>query len=137
MQQSVLLTKEGRAKVVVLGLPRATYSTKSEEQVDAARYMAPECVRDSVTGQSHVYSLGFVIWQCLTGLVPFHNLSTFWDIISEVVEADTRPEFPADVYCPGQLRCLVQECWQAKPEMRPSCQDVLRRLGEIQSQLCE
>jgi len=77
--QNVLVSAEGGAKITDFGIAR----TLSEEGLTAAGrvlgmtdYVSPEqALGEPVTGQSDVYSLGIVLFEMLTGDVPFHGES--------------------------------------------------------------
>jgi DNA-binding CsgD family transcriptional regulator len=64
-------------------------------------YVAPEAVRgEQVDGRADIYSLGCVLYQCLTGEVPFpreNELATLWAHVSDAPPAasDLVPELPA------------------------------------------
>jgi serine/threonine-protein kinase len=73
--QNVLIDEEGSAKVTDFGIAR----TLDEEGLTAdgrvlgtTDYVSPEqALGQPVTGQSDLYSLGIVLWEMLTGEVPF------------------------------------------------------------------
>jgi len=75
--QNVLIDPEGRAKITDFGIAR----TLTEEGLTAdgrvlgtTDYVSPEqALGQPVTGQSDVYSLGVVLYEMLTGDVPFHG----------------------------------------------------------------
>jgi serine/threonine-protein kinase len=73
--QNVLIDEEGRAKVtdfgIALGLEREAL-TAAGRVVGTTDYASPEqAMGHDVTGQSDVYSLGIVLFEMLTGSVPF------------------------------------------------------------------
>src|SRR5213082_1565233 len=75
--QNVLIDEEGSAKVTDFGIAR----TLDEEGLTAdgrvlgtTDYVSPEqALGHAVTGQSDLYSLGVVLFEMLTGDVPFHG----------------------------------------------------------------
>jgi serine/threonine-protein kinase len=75
--QNVLVDEEGSAKVTDFGIAR----TLDQEQLTAdgrvlgtTDYVSPEqALGHPVTGQSDLYSLGIVLFEMLTGDVPFHG----------------------------------------------------------------
>ena len=73
--QNVLIDEEGRAKVtdfgIALGLERDQL-TGAGKVIGTTDYVSPEqAMGQDVTGQSDVYSLGIVLYEMLTGTVPF------------------------------------------------------------------
>jgi serine/threonine protein kinase len=78
--QNVLLDDEGRAKVtdfgIALGLEQEAL-TAAGKVVGTTDYVSPEqAMGQEVTGQSDVYSLGVVLFEMLTGTVPFKGDSS-------------------------------------------------------------
>jgi eukaryotic-like serine/threonine-protein kinase len=73
--QNVLLDEEGRAKVTDFGIARgleAEQLTGTGRVIGTTDYVSPEqAMGHQVTGQSDVYSLGIVLYEMLTGEVPF------------------------------------------------------------------
>src|ERR1700761_4878103 len=75
--QNVLIDEEGAAKVTDFGIAR----TLEEKRLTAdgagtgtTDYVSPEqALGQDVTGQSDLYSLGVVLYEMLTGEVPFHG----------------------------------------------------------------
>jgi eukaryotic-like serine/threonine-protein kinase len=77
--QNVLIDEEGRAKVTDFGIARgleAEQLTAVGRVVGTTDYVSPEqALGHEVTGQSDVYSLGIVLYEMLTGEVPFKGES--------------------------------------------------------------
>jgi predicted Ser/Thr protein kinase len=75
---NVLLDARERAYLGDFGLIRATRIdteiTKTGQFMGTVDYVAPEQIRgDEVDGRADVYSLGCVLYECLTGSPPFHR----------------------------------------------------------------
>src|SRR5256714_2323660 len=73
--QNVLIDPEGSAKVTDFGIARSLDEeglTADGRVLGTTDYVSPEqALGHPVTGQSDVYSLGIVLWEMLTGEVPF------------------------------------------------------------------
>lgn len=72
---NVLLTAEGRAKITDFGIARQLSQqglTMDGRVLGTTDYVSPEqALGQPVTGQSDIYSLGIVLYELLTGAVPF------------------------------------------------------------------
>jgi serine/threonine-protein kinase len=73
--QNVLIDAEGSAKVTDFGIARSLDEeglTADGRVLGTTDYVSPEqALGHPVTGQSDVYSLGIVLWEMLSGEVPF------------------------------------------------------------------
>ncbi|AFC31954.1 serine/threonine protein kinase with PASTA sensor [Paenibacillus mucilaginosus 3016] len=72
---NILIGKNGRVKVTDFGIARAVTSstiTQTGSVVGSVHYFSPEHAKGTTTGeQSDLYSLGIVMYQMLTGRLPF------------------------------------------------------------------
>ena len=75
--QNVLIDEEGSAKVTDFGIARTLDQdglTADGRVLGTTDYVSPEqALGHAVTGQSDLYSLGIVLFEMLTGDVPFHG----------------------------------------------------------------
>src|SRR6201991_539326 len=75
--QNVLVDEEGSAKVTDFGIARSMDDsglTAEGRVLGTTDYVSPEqALGHPVTGQSDIYSLGVVLFEMLTGDVPFHG----------------------------------------------------------------
>ena len=75
--QNVLIDEEGAAKVTDFGIARSLDDdglTADGRVLGTTDYVSPEqALGHDVTGQSDLYSLGIVLYEMLTGDVPFHG----------------------------------------------------------------
>src|SRR3954453_10516447 len=75
--QNVLVDEEGSAKVTDFGIARSMDDsglTADGRVLGTTDYVSPEqALRHDVNGQSDIYSLGIVLYEMLTGDVPFHG----------------------------------------------------------------
>src|ERR1700754_2811600 len=75
--QNVLIDEEGSAKVTDFGIARTLDEdglTADGRVLGTTDYVSPEqALGHDVTGQSDIYSLGIVLWEMLTGEVPYRG----------------------------------------------------------------
>lgn len=78
---NILLTRDGQAKVADFGIARATTSstlTQSGSLMGSVHYLSPEQARGGFTNErSDIYSLGVVLYEMITGQVPFTGDNVF------------------------------------------------------------
>src|SRR5437763_2252833 len=102
---NVLVDAEGRVKVTDFGIARAGTSqmTEAGSIVGTAQYLSPEQARGTnVDQRSDVYSLGIVLYELLTGTVPFNGdtpVEIAMKHLSTLAEPPSakRPEMPRDL----------------------------------------
>src|SRR6476620_2597618 len=101
---NVLVDREGRVKVADFGIARAGASemTEAGSIVGTAQYLSPEQARGApVDESSDLYSIGIVLYELLTGEVPFTGetpVEIAMKHLSQIPEAPSthRPEIPRD-----------------------------------------
>jgi len=102
---NVLVDHEGRVKVADFGIARAGSSqmTEAGSIIGTAQYLSPEQARGApVDESSDLYSTGIVLFELLTGLVPFTGetpVEIAMKHLSQVPPAPSsiRPEIPHDL----------------------------------------
>src|SRR5438445_3556225 len=102
--QNVLITAEGGAKITDFGIARTLTEeglTMDGRVLGTTDYVSPEqALGHPVTGQSDLYSLGIVLYEMLTGEVPFRGENQVAVAMKHVREAlpdiqSKRPEVSA------------------------------------------
>jgi eukaryotic-like serine/threonine-protein kinase len=92
--QNVLINGEGRATVTDFGIARAGASeiTQTGSVMGTAQYLSPEQAQGlEVTAASDLYSIGVILYEALTGRVPFEGDSAVAVALKQVSEAPTPP----------------------------------------------
>lgn len=133
---NVLVTNDGRAKLVDMGLAR-TEQMQSTADLTATGvtlgtfdYISPEQARDprNADTRSDIYSLGCTLYFMLTGRPPFPDGTMLQKLLSHTSESPADPsEFRSDV--PPKLNEMLARMLAKKPEHRH--QDAGDLLGDI------
>jgi predicted Ser/Thr protein kinase len=108
---NVMLTPEGKVKVMDFGIARATTSetiTQTAAVVGTAQYISPEQAQgQTVDYRSDLYSLGCCLYEMLTGTVPFTGATPVAIAYRHVREDPTPPrQLNADVPAPLEAICM-------------------------------
>jgi non-specific serine/threonine protein kinase len=125
---NILLTKSGVAKIVDFGLAklsRRTKLTKAGSTVGTAAYMSPEQARgEEVDARTDIWSLGTVVYEMITGQVPFkgeYENAVLYSILNEKPE----PMTALRTGVPMELERVVQKCLSRDPRDRYQHMDEL------------
>ncbi|MBX9670025.1 MAG: serine/threonine protein kinase, partial [Candidatus Obscuribacterales bacterium] len=123
-------------KVLDFGIARLAQDsqmlTRAGEIIGSPLYMSPEqCLSDPVDERTDVYALGVLMYQCLTGVVPFKG-----ETLYETVEMKCTHPIPRftdvapHVEVPNFLEELIRHCLAVEPEKRFQSMDELKDLLE-------
>ena len=104
--------------------------TATGELVGSPAYMAPEQVRgDESTTATDIYALGVVIFEMVTGELPFVGKSAFYTALKRLQEPAPSPRLHLSDLDPAWEKTILR-CLEREPEKRfPSVRHVLRALG--------
>jgi beta-lactam-binding protein with PASTA domain len=117
---NVILDEEGRAKVTDFGIARAGASdmTETGSIMGTAQYLSPEQAQGQpVSPRSDLYSIGVMLYELLTGRVPFDAESP---VAIAVRHVSDRPVPPAEVNpaVPPALDAVVMRALEKDPARR-------------------
>lgn len=86
-------------------------------------YMAPEHLNDinaKATEKSDVYSFGIVLWAIFANKEPYENAISPEQLLI-CIKSGNRPNVEDIIeHCPQEIISLMEQCWQAAPEDRPT-----------------
>ena len=117
---NVILDDEGRARVTDFGIARAGASdmTLTGSIMGTARYLSPEQAQGfAVTAASDLYSVGVILYELLTGAVPFEG-ETAVAIAFKQVSAAPRPPSALNHALPPSLDAVVMRALAKDPGAR-------------------
>ncbi len=138
------LSEVRRVKILDFGLARAikddVHFTQSGYIIGTPAFMSPEQGRGAaVDGRTDLFSLGCVLYNLCTGVLPFQADNTM-GLLTELATSDPRPVHHVNGDVPRILSRLVMQLLAKDPDARPaSAAEVGNRLKAIEAQLnaCE
>eukprot|EP01023_Acetabularia_acetabulum_P012509 TRINITY_DN15857_c0_g1_i1.p1 TRINITY_DN15857_c0_g1~~TRINITY_DN15857_c0_g1_i1.p1 ORF type:complete len:885 (-),score=159.66 TRINITY_DN15857_c0_g1_i1:99-2708(-) len=129
--KNVLLDRNGVPKISDFGLSKIRNQTMSmtvNQIKGTPQYIAPEVWTGQliVTEKCDIYSLGIIAWEMITGERPWHQCSTYMQILGLVSVFKKRPDIPQ--HCDPFLKELIQDCWDHDEKRRPAAGQIHRQI---------
>jgi serine/threonine-protein kinase len=118
--QNVIVDDEGKATVTDFGIARAGASeiTQAGSVMGTPHYLSPEQAQgQAVTAVSDLYSVGVILYEALTGRVPFEADSAVAIAMKQVSTAPQRPSSIAPSVSPA-LDAVVMRALEKDPGQR-------------------
>ena len=119
--QNVLIDDEGRARVADFGIARAGENsdiTATGSVMGTAQYISPEQAQGKpTTPRSDIYSIGVILYEALTGRVPFEGDSAVAVALKQVSETPRRPS-AINPNIPPALDAVVMRALAKDPDAR-------------------
>ena len=120
---NILVTKDGRSVLTDFGIAHLDTGTKLTQTgiiIGTPEYMSPEQAEGKeIDGRSDLYSIGVVLYECLSGKVPFKGespLLTIYKILNEI----HRPIREIESNVPEEMEELINSLLTKKIEDRIS-----------------
>ena len=148
--ENIMVRSDGYVKVLDFGLAKLTEidSSDGEEQtrklvkthpgvvMGTATYMSPEQARGKPTdARSDVFSFGVVLYELVTGKVPFSG-ETMTDTLSSIISSEPQPVTTIAPHLPRELQRIIQKTLKKKRDQRyHSTRDLLVDLKELRDEL--
>uniref|UniRef100_A0A8C6MFD6 Mitogen-activated protein kinase kinase kinase n=1 Tax=Nothobranchius furzeri TaxID=105023 RepID=A0A8C6MFD6_NOTFU len=124
---NILITYDEAVKISDFGTSKEL-SDKSTKMSFAGTvaWMAPEVIRNEpVSEKVDIWSFGVVLWEMLTGEVPYKDVDSsaiIWGV------GNNSLQLPVPDSCPDSFKLLLRQCWNCKPRNRPSFRQILLHL---------
>jgi serine/threonine-protein kinase len=118
---NIMLTEEGSVKVMDFGIARVLGTSRMTKQgniVGTVEYMSPEAIQgEESDARSDVYSLGILLYEMLTGRVPFVKDTEFSLMMAQIQEAPPPPRTFAP-HIPVAIEQAIMRALAKKSEAR-------------------
>src|SRR3979490_880082 len=136
---NIMITPEGRAKIADFGIARMRSSetrTQTGVIMGSPKYISPEqVVGKRADHRSDIFSLGVILYECLTGATPF-NGEGLSALMYQITNHDPAPPSSANPQVPVMLDYIIAKVLAKAPEARyQSAADFANDLRECKSQL--
>lgn len=138
--QNILIDTKGVAKITDFGIARAfgqqASSSQEKNVLGSVYYLSPEqAAGQPVTPQSDLYSLGVVLFEMLTGKLPYDG-NTPMEVARHHLESTTPSARRYDPDIPYYLDNIITKALAKNPKLRyGSAEDFLRDLKKAQTHL--
>jgi serine/threonine protein kinase/Flp pilus assembly protein TadD len=140
---NIMIDKDGNVRIMDFGIARSLKEkgiTGAGMMIGTPEYMSPEQVEgQDVDQRSDIYSLGIILYEILTGHVPFEGDTPFSVALKQRSEAPRDPR-ELNGQIPDPLSRAIQKClaknrqdrYQTADELRLAMENVEQRLSTSQ-----
>lgn len=134
---NILINNEGNVKVTDFGIAKATTSvtiTNSERIIGSAHYISPEQAKGNVVdNQTDIYSLGVVMYEMVTGKVPF-NAESPVSVALKHIQEEIKPPIEINTNIPeGLNRIILKSLEKEKFKRYQNSNELLNDLLQIKN----
>ena len=125
---NIMIDKEGNVRIMDFGIARSLEAkglTGAGVMIGTPEYMSPEQVEGKETDQrSDIYSLGVILYEMVTGRVPFEGDTPFSIAVKHKSEIPTNPK-ELNAQTPDSLNKVILRCLEKDREKRYQSADEL------------
>ena len=148
---NVMLTRRGKrtdvVRVLDFGIAKlrdergdvtAMPVTQAGDLLGTPQYMAPEQIRgEAVDGRTDIYAMGAMLYEMLTGKLPFTGPTVMAILGKHLTDAPQPPrQRRPDLAIPPEIEALVMQALAKAPASRPpSMEELAERVGRIRAAL--
>ncbi|KAF8013418.1 hypothetical protein BT93_I1311 [Corymbia citriodora subsp. variegata] len=127
---NLLMDENEVVKVADFGVARVkAQSGVMTAETGTYRWMAPEVIEHKpYDHKADVFSFGVVLWELLTGKLPYDHLTPLQAAVG-VVQKGLRPIIPNDTH--PKLVELLEKCWEQDPTLRPDFSEIITILQKF------
>src|SRR6266540_673741 len=119
---NILYENEWDVVISDLGISKSSIDNDNDEIYGVISYMAPEILQgEEYTMASDIYSFGMIMWELMTGRMPFWDQAQDTELIIKICDG-LRPPIVTNA-SEGYIK-LMQECWNSDPNKRPTSSDI-------------
>ncbi|KAG9441756.1 hypothetical protein H6P81_017610 [Aristolochia fimbriata] len=133
---NLLMDENEVVKVADFGVARVqSQSGVMTAETGTYRWMAPEVIEHKpYDHKADVFSFGVVLWELLTGKLPYEYLTPLQAAVG-VVQKGLRPTIPKHTH--PKLVELLERCWQQDPILRPDFSEIIEILQHIAKEVAD
>ncbi len=130
--QNIMIDKDGNARIMDFGIARSLKTkgiTATGVMIGTPEYMSPEQVEGKdVDQRSDIYSLGVILYEMVTGRVPFEGDTPFTIGVKHKSEEPIDPK-ELNTQLPEDLNLVILRCLEKDKEKR------YQSAGEVRAEL--